>query len=438
MNLEVKRKNLAKGKVKLEVMVAKKDFDIYREKATERLKAEVEIPGFRPGKAPNKMVIEKLGETRIESEALDMVVRESTFLAMSKENIIPIESPKVAVKQFERNKDLIYTIEVSILPKVILGDYKNIKIKKAEIKITKDEIDKGISDLQKRMATPVETKEGLKKGNWAEIDFEGSIKGVKIDKLTSTKFPFVLGELKFVPGFEEKLIGMKKGEEKEFELTLPKDAPEANLKGAKAKFKVKLHELKGIKLPELNQEFAQKLGAKDSADLRKRMEEAIKNQKQLEIENKYKMDLIDQTAMKTKIEIPESLVNQEKERLVSEFSRQLSMSGMTVEQFLEGQKSAKGGSASGRKEDLDKDFIVQAEKNVRIGLTLSEISKAETIEITATEIEAEVDRLIDEGIKQGLKKSDLVKTYEGEDGQRYIENMLKNKKTIDKIVELNR
>lgn len=430
MNLEVKRENLAKGKVKLEVIVSKKDFDIYRQKATERLKTEVEIPGFRPGKAPDKMVIEKLGETRIESEALDMVVRESTFLSLAKENIIPIESPKVAVKQFEKNKDLIYSIEVLILPKVILGDYKKIKIKKEEAKIKKEEVDKAIEDLRKRMATPIEKKDGLKKGDWAEIDFEGSISGVKIDKLSSAKFPFVLDEVKFVPGFEEKLIGMKKGEEKEFELTLPKDAPEANLKGAKAKFKVKLHELKGIQLPELNQEFAQKLGAKDLADLTKRMEEAIKNQKQLEIENKYKMDLVDQAAMKTKIEIPESLVNQEKERLIGEFSRQLAMSGMTVEQFLEGQRK--------KKEDLDKDFIVQAEKNVRIGLTLSEISKAETIEITATEIEVEVDRLINEGMKQGLKKSDLVKTYEGEEGQRYIENMLKNRKTIDKIVELNK
>ena len=420
MNPEVRKEKLAKGKVKLEVTVSKEDFDIYRAKAIEKLKAEVQVPGFRPGKAPDKMVIDKLGETRIESEALDMVVRESTFLSMSKENIIPIESPKVAIKQFKKDEDLIYTIEVSVLPEIVLGDYKNIKIKKAEIKITKDEIDKAIVDLQKRMATPIETKEGLQKGNWAEISFEGFIKEVRIDKLSSDKFPCIIGEIKFVPGFEEKIIGMKKGEEKEFELTLPKDAPEENLKGAKAKFKVKLIELKEIKLPELNKEFAQKLGAKDMADLEKRMEEAIKNQKQLEIDNKYKMDLIDKAAMNTKIEIPESLVNQEKERLLGDFSRQLSMSGMTVEQFLAGQKK--------KKEDLDKDFIVQAEKNVRIGLTLAEISKKEKIEIIASEIDAEIDRLINEGMKQGLKKSDLVKTYESEDGQRYIENMIKNRK----------
>lgn len=430
MNLEVKKEKLAKGKVKLEVMVSKEDFDAYRQKAVERLKEQVEIPGFRPGKAPNKMVIEKLGETRIESEALDMVARESTFLALAKENIIPIESPKIAIKQFEKNKDLIYTIEVSILPQVILGDYRNIKIKKEEVKVKKEEVDKAIEDLRKRMATPIEKKEGLQKGDWAEIDFEGSIKGVKIDKLTSTKFPFVVGELKFVPGFEEKLIGMKKEEQKEFGLVLPQDAPDESLKGAKAKFKVKLHELKGIKLPELNQEFAQKLGASNIDDLRKRMEEAIKNQKQLEIENKYKMDLVDQAAAKTKIEIPDSLINQEKERLVGEFSRQLSMSGMTVEQFLEGQRKSK--------DALDKDFMIQAEKNVRIGLTLSEISKKENIEIIASEIDAEIDHLINEGMKQGLKKSDLVKTYDAEDGRRYIENMLKNKKTIDKIVELNK
>ncbi|TSC91662.1 MAG: trigger factor [Candidatus Berkelbacteria bacterium Licking1014_96] len=429
MNPEITTEKLGKSQIKLEIKVAKKDFDEYRKKALERLKAEVEIAGFRKGKAPDKMVIEKLGETRVESEALDMTVRESTFLAMAKENIIPIESPKVAIKQFAKDKDLCFTIEVSILPQVILGNYKNIKIKKETVKVEKEEVDKAIEDLRKRMATPIEKKEGLERGDFAEIDFEGSVKGVKLDKLSSQKMPLVVGEIKFIPGFEEKLMGMKKGEEREFELTLPKEGVDDDLKGQQAKFKVKLNELKAIQLPELNQEFAQRLGASEIGDLKKRMEGAIKNQKELEIENKYKIALIDKVAAKTKIEIPESLVNQEKERLIGEFSRQLSMSGMTVEQFLAGQKKTK--------ENLDKDFIIQAEKNVRIGLTLAEISKAENIEATATEIDEEIDRLINEGMSRGLKKSDLVKSYENEAGKRQIEHLIKNKKTIERIAELN-
>ncbi|MBU2595785.1 trigger factor [Patescibacteria group bacterium] len=430
MNLEIKKEKLAKGKIKLEVKVSQADLDNFRQKALEKLKAEVEIAGFRPGKAPNKMVIEKLGETRIESEALNLAVQESTYLALSKESAIPIESPKVAIKQFSKDKDLIYTVEVSILPQVVLTDYKKIKIKREKVKVSDEEVDKAILDLRKRMATPAEKKEGLSLGDWAEIDFEGSIKGVKIDKLTSKNMPFIVGEIKFVPGFEEKLIGMKKGEEKEFELILPQEAPDNDLKGKKAKFKVKINELKKIQLPELNKEFAQKLGAKNIEDLKIRMEEAIKNQKELEIENKYKADLVSKIALKTKIEIPESLVNQEKERLIIEFSRQIGMAGMTVEQFLQNQKKSK--------EDLDKDFVIQAEKNVRIGLTLAEISKAEGIEVIAAEIEAEIDRLINEGMKQGIKKSELIKNYESEEGKRSIENMIKNKKTIDKIAELNK
>lgn len=421
---------MGKSRIKLEIAVAKSDFNDYKKKALERLKADVEVSGFRKGKAPDKMVIEKLGETRIESEALDMVVRESTFLVMAKENIIPIESPKVAIKQFAKDKDLIYTVEVSVLPQVKLGDYKNIKIKKETAQVEKAEVDKAIEDLRKRMATPVEKKEGLQKGDWAEIDFVGSIKGAKLDKLSSQKMPLIVGEIKFIPGFEEKLMGMKKGEKKEFELVLPKDGVDDGLKGQIVKFKIKLNELKGIQLPELNQEFAQKLGAGSIDDLRKRMEGMIKNQKQLEIENKYKIRLVNQVAAKTKIEIPESLVNQEKERLIGEFSRQLSMSGMTIEQFLTNQKKSK--------DQLDKDFIIQAEKNVRIGLTLSEISRAEKIEATAAEVDAEIDRIINQGINQGIKKSDLVKTYESEDGKRQIEHMIKNRKTIGKIVELNK
>lgn len=430
MDLQIKKEKSGKSQIKLEVTIPQKEFAKFQEIALEQLSAGFEIPGFRKGKAPRRMVIEKLGETRIDSEALNLAVSKSTYLALARENAIPIESPKIAVKQFEKGKDLIYTLEVSILPQIILGDYKKVKIKKEKVKITKDEIDKAIEDLRKRMAEAIEKKNGLEKGDWAEINFEGSIKGVKIDKLTSTKFPLVVGEVKFIPGFEDQLLGMKKDEEKEFELTLPKDGVEEELKNAKVKFKVKLNDLKSIKLPELNQEFAQKLGAKDLADLRTRMETAIKSQKELEVGNKYKTDLIDKIAERTKIELPEPLINQEKERLLGEFSRQLGLSGMTVEQFLSGQKKTK--------EELDKDFVVQAEKNVKIGLTIAEIAKAEAIEVEAAEIEAEVECLIDAGARQGVKKADLVRSYESEEGKRYIENTIKNKKTIDKIAELNK
>jgi len=413
MDLEIKKEKLGKGKIKLEVKVLKADFDNFRKEALERLKVEVEVPGFRRGKAPDKMVIEKLGETRIESEALNLAVSKSTYVALLKENAIPIESPKVAIKQFSKDKDLVYTLEVSVLPEIVLSDYKNIKIKKEAVKIKKEEIEKAIEDLRKRMATPEEKKEGLKKGDFAEIDFEGSIKGVKIDKLTSKNMPFIVGEIKFVPGFKEKLLGMKKGEEKEFELTLPQESPD-ELGGKKAKFKVKINNLKKIKLPELNKEFTQKLGASSIDDLKERMKSAISNQKETDLNNKYKADLVSRIAEKSKIE----------------FSRQIGMAGMTVEQFLENQKKSK--------DDLNKDFIIQAEKNVKIGLSLAEISKREKIEVTAAEIDAEIDRLVNEGARQGAKKSELLKSYESEEGKRSIENMIKNQKTIDKIIELNK
>jgi len=163
MDLEIKKEKLGKGKIKLEVKVLKADFDNFRKEALERLKVEVEVPGFRRGKAPDKMVIEKLGETRIESEALNLAVSKSTYVALLKENAIPIESPKVAIKQFSKDKDLVYTLEVSVLPEIVLSDYKNIKIKKEAVKIKKEEIEKAIEDLRKRMATPEEKKEGLKK-----------------------------------------------------------------------------------------------------------------------------------------------------------------------------------------------------------------------------------------------------------------------------------
>jgi len=430
MSLVVKKEKLPKSKIKLEVVVPLKDLDEYREKALEKLSQEIEIKGFRKGKAPKQMVIDRVGETRVDSEALEIAVPETSYMAMAQEKIVPLEQPKVSVKQFEKDKDLIYFLEVSILPEIEIKKYKDIKIKKDKVAVKDSEIKKALKDLRKRMASFKEKSGVLKKGDWAEISFEGSVNGVKKEKLTSPNFPFVVGEAQFIPGFEKKLIGMKKGEEKNFKLALPKEQLEDELKGKKADFKVKLNQLKIIIPPKLDKSFAAKLGAKDLADLKKRIKEGIESQKEKERDNKFKQELIEKIASKVKVELPEAIINQEKERLISDFTRQLNASGGNLDDYLV--------RVGRKKEDFDKDLAIQAEKNIKISLTLSKLSELEKIEATEAEVEKEIEDLINKGMQQGVQKSELVKNYDTPEAKRYVKSIIRNRKTIDKLVELNK
>lgn len=430
MELKVEKKKLPKSKIKLNVTLSKKELDKFREQAVEKLNSEIDIPGFRKGKAPKMRVIEKAGEARIDSEALDLVLPQTTALAFAKSKTFPVNRPKVTIKQFEKNKDLKFSLEAEIMPKAKLPDYKGLKVKKEKGKITENDLKASLANLQKQMAEHKDKKEGLKKGDWAEINFEGKIRGVKLDKLCSKNFPFIVGETKFIPGFEKELLEMKKGEEKEFTTRMPKDFPDEETKGKEIDFAVKINNIKEVILPKIDQSFAKKLGAKDVADLKKRFKTAILNQKEQEILRKYQNDLLEKVVEGIKVDIPQGLIDNESQRLLAEFTKGLSLSGTNVEDYLKRVKKTK--------EEFDKDLKIQAEKNVKIGLALSEIGKIEKIKVTETEIEAETEHLINAGMQQGAKKSELVKGYENEDGKRYVENLVRNRKTVERLVELNK
>jgi len=426
--MEIKKEILPKSKVKLTITVPNSEMDGYLKMGLGKLKKDVEIKGFRAGKAPDKMVIEKLGEQRIASEALDLALPETYLRAITKEQIVPLEPPKISIKQFEKEKDLIYEVEVSVIPVVTLPNLKNIKIKKNNIKVEEEEIERALKDLRKRMATFEDKMEAAAKGDFVELDFEGSVDRVKLDKLTSKNHPMVLGETSLIPGFEEQVIGIKKGDEKEFKLTLPKNHPDKNVAGKVAEFKIKANAVKKIILPEIDQKFAEKLGSKNVENLWAKFSEAIKKQKEEVEERRSELEMVKDIAGKIKVEMPEVLVNQELERLISDIAARVQAQGMPFEDYLKNVKK--------EKKDLENELRDQALENVKIGLTLAEIGRKEKIEVTDHEIENEKKRMINEGVVAGMLREELEKNYEGDQGKRYIENFLRNRKTIARLKEL--
>ncbi len=355
--MKVKLQKLPKSRVKLEIEVPAKDVEKYFEDAYKKLADQVEIQGFRKGKAPKMMVIDKVGQARYNSEALDMAMPQFYVQALHENKIIPISQPAISVEQFGETKDLKFIAQVDVLPKVDLGDYRKLKIKyqKPKIEVKPEEVEKVLKRLQYQAAKYTDSSELAKKGNKIEIEFEGKIKNVKSDKHSSKAFPLILGEGIMMAGFEEKLEGMKKDDEKEFKL---------KVKGDEVNFKVKMLDVKKVDLPVVDDQFVSRFGRKSVLDLKSAIGKGIMQEKEMKDRQELEKKIFDELLKKAKMEIPESLVNQEIARKIQQIQKQ---AGPGFNQFLE--KSGKTIA------DLQKDMRPSAERSVQIGLILGEVSK---------------------------------------------------------------
>ncbi len=372
--MQTKIEKLKNSKVKITVSVPATELVKHFNAAFNELAPSVKLAGFRPGKAPRKLIEESLGISRILSHALDNALRENYVSALQAEKMIPVSQPNITISKYpnygltpdEIKDDFEFEAEIEVIPEVELGDYSKIKVEKGRPEKAKDEdADKVIEHFQKQRSTFTDIGRPAQKGDFAEISFEGFQKGVKVDAMSSSHHPVVLGENTLIPGFEDKIIGMKKGDEKKFPIAFSKDYHAKEFADKEAEFQIKLNELKEIKLPDLNDEFAAGFGHKDMADLRR----AVKENLEKELGEKYKNELESKVVEKIlpllKAEIPEGLINQEVERMVHEYEHQFKDRGINFETYLK--------SAKKTLEDLKKEIRNQAEKNVKIGLLLGKI-----------------------------------------------------------------
>ena len=332
----------------------------YFERAYKQLAPTVEIKGFRRGAAPKVLTIQRIGNERYFGLALDMALPATYAEAVKLVQVHPIAPPEVTIQSYGEGAPLTYKVGVDVIPEIELGDYEKLKVKapKKDTEIVSREIDEVIDRLQKQQATVTPVEQEAKKGDRVEIDYAGHVANVKRDDLSSQHFPVILGEGVLVAKkLEEALEGKKKGDTFEVEDKVGKD---------KVRFTVSVHEVAEVKLPELDKTFAEQFGRKDTDDLR----DAIKSQLALEKENAYQHELEDlvltEVLKKAKLELPESLVEEELGRRIGEIKQQL---GVMFSKFLEGQKKTE--------EDIRKELRPQAERSVRAGLVLGEIAKRE-------------------------------------------------------------
>lgn len=374
--LKITTEKLPQSKMKIKVSISSELMRGFFTRVYNKLAPKVIVKGFRPGMAPKTLTVAAIGENRLNADIIDLALQETYTAALKKENIFPLCPPQINIKMLKdltvETAEMEYEAEVDILPKVEIGEYKKIKINPPaggkEIKVAEEEIEQVLSHLQREKATFEIIERSLKEGDRAEINFEGFEKGVKLENLSSQNYPVILGNKVLLPEFEKNLVGLKKGDKKEFKISVPgKDGPEKLID-----FKVAVLTAQAVILPKLDDEFAKNFQKKDLAELKSAIKKDILLQKKETEKKERENQVIEELLKMTAIEIPASLIEQEVERQINEIRKKLEMMGMTFEKYLESLKK--------NLEEFRASLKSQAEKNIKVGLALGEVARREKID----------------------------------------------------------
>lgn len=413
---------MAKNIKEIEIKVEGKEWKEALDKAFKEANKKAKIDGFRPGHAPKEVFIKKYGEQALYMDAAEAVV-DGAYEKMLKENEKDLEDlvarPDVQVKEIN-GEGVTFNFILTMRPEVKLGDYKKINVKREKAKVTAEEIEDTIENIRHRYAEDVLKDGEIKDGDVAVIDFEGFVDGVAFEGGKGENYSLKIGSGTFIPGFEEQLIGLKSGDEKDVEVTFPEDYHAEDLKGKKATFKVKVHEVKEVKVPELDKDFFEDLGM-EGVDTKEKLEakisESILTNKESELENKYIDELLEAAAKDTEVDIPEVMIDDELERMIREYDSHLRSQGINLEQFYKFTNSDE--------EALKSQMRPEAARRVKHRLMLEEIAKQEKIEISDEEANKEAERLAE---NYQIKKEEFLQMFGGLDLVKYD---LKMRKAID-------
>ena len=425
--MKTKLKNISDVKVELTISLGAEELKVAEQVALTKLAKEVKVEGFRKGKAPLEMVAAQVDPNLLNQETLENALSKSVAEAFLKEKVQAINRPEVDIKKFVPGTELEFTATTEIMPKVELGDYKKLGVKKETVKVSKKEVEETIERILKNFAEKKKVEREAKIGDEVVIDFLGKKDGVPFDGGKAEKFPLELGSKSFIPGFEEGLVGKKAGDELSLDLEFPKDYHTKDLAGAKVVFEVKIHEVRENIEPEINEEFLSKLGDfKTKEEFEKQIEEDLKTQKQAEADEKFKDELVKKLAEVSKVPVPEILLEDQKHSIEMDMQQNLMYSGLSLEDYLERMGKT-------REEWLEKDVKEAAEMRVKSGLALAELSKVEKVKSDVKELDARIAQLKE----QYGNSKEVQKQLSSDDVRRNLANQILTEKTIDLLVKFN-
>ncbi|PRR93405.1 MULTISPECIES: trigger factor [unclassified Bacillus (in: firmicutes)] len=408
----------------LTVEVDAETFNKALDDAFKKVVKQVSIPGFRKGKVPRGLFEQRFGVESLYQDALDILLPVEYPKAIDEAGIEPVDRPEIDVEKIEKGESLIFTAKVTVKPEVKLGDYKGLNVEKDDATVTDEDVQEELKGMQNRQAELVVKEEGvIENGDTVVLDFEGFVDGEAFEGGKAENYSLEVGSGSFIPGFEEQLVGLEAGAEKEVEVTFPEEYHAEDLAGKPAVFKVKIHEIKAKELPALDDEFAKDVDeeVETLAELTEKTKKRLEEAKENEAEGKLREELVEKASENAEVDIPQAMVDTELDRMMKEFEQRLQMQGMNLELYFQ---------FSGQDEDALKEQMKEdAAKRVKSNLTLEAIAATENLQVSDEEVEEELSKMAEaynmpiENIKQAIGSTDAMK----ED--------LKVRKAIDFLVE---
>ena len=412
-----------KNELKLEFKIEAKKFDEAIMKVYTKSAKYFNIPGFRKGKAPFNIVERLYGDEIFYEDAFNELVPPIYDKEIEENKLEVVSRPDIHIENMKKGEDLVFTATVQTKPEVVLGQYKGVELKKVEYKVTDEDVNHELEHMQEHNARIITVEDRpVKEKDIAVIDFEGFVDGKAFEGGKAEKHELEIGSKTFIPGFEEQVIGMKAGEEKDINVTFPEDYFSKDLAGKEATFKVKLHEIKEKKLPALDDEFAKDVSEFDTLN---DLKTSIKEKKQAQNDERAKHETeslaIDTVSKNTPIDIPSGMIETEIDAMIRDLEQQLSYQGINLDQYLH--------MINKTRKEIEDNYKEQAEKNVKSRLVLEAIIKEEKLEASDDEVCAKIKEM---ATNYGRKEEELNKN---EALKEYLANNIKTEKAIDLIVK---
>ena len=382
MNVTVER---VENEATLKITAPAAEVNAGYKKAVKKIADQANIPGFRKGKAPRAIIEMHYGKEAVKQEAFEIVANKAYSEALDQEKLIPVSDPKVEESTFEEGKDMELTIKVTLKPEPELGEYKGLHVEKKEVEVTDEQVDAQIKDMMGRDAKMVVAEEGavIEKGDFAIIDFAGTVDGEPFSGGEGKGYPLEVGSNSFIPGFEDQLVGLSKGDSTDVEVTFPEDYFVKDLAGKEAIFKVNIQDVKRKELPELNDEYvASNTDFKTVEELRANYKERMQKAAEANAKAEYEHELIDLAVANAKFSVPEIMIEDKISQMVEEMKMSLESRKMSLDMYMQytGLDMAK----------IRENQRPVAEENVKTDLVLDAIAKAEDIQVDMADVDAEI------------------------------------------------
>ena len=420
MSLQVEK--LEKNMAKLTIEVSAEDLDKAMEKAYQKQKSRISLPGFRKGKAPRKMIESMYGKGVFMEDAVNSLVPQEYTKALGECDLEIVSQPEINVTQMEPGKALIFTADVAVKPEVTLGDYKGVEVPKSEIAVTDEEVDAEVKKEQDKNARTVAVEDrAAANGDITTIDFEGFVDGVAFEGGKGTDYALTLGSGTFIPGFEDQLVGANTGDHVEVKVTFPEEYQAKELAGKEAVFQCDVKKIETKEVPELDDEFAKDVSEFDTlAEYKEDVKKKLTEKKEKEARTAKENAAVDKAIENAQMDIPELMTKTECRQMMDDFSRRMQQQGLSMEQYFQftGQSMDK----------MMEDMKPQALKRIQTRLVLEKIAEVENIQPTQEEVDEEISKMAEAYKMEADKIKELL-------GERELEQMKKDM-AVQKAVTL--